>query len=619
MAVGVDGAPHAAHVSSVDYEKALIGSLLLSAQDVLPAASSANFSAVEFADYRARAAWEIACELDDAGRDVDFLTVSGGFDTRQMSSDVPWLMESMNSVPTHIHAQTYMEHVRDGHIRRSVSLFAQRAIQAAGSERSAESLMSSIEEMFSALPKPTESGDPRMRTVSTASDAALDLLSEVQDNLELRRAGKVVGVKTHIDQLDVLFGNDGFMPGYLVVAYGPEGSGKSLIADNMVVEQAKQYLAKNDPSLILDYTTERHRTQVVGRWTAAQLGIPASTLFSANFEDTPDMWDKVLSALEDVAFKNVIISHADPTIEGIRRDVRRLHRSGQIVGLIVVDFVQFMTLQGTQAGVTTAEHLKRVIYGLKSLAREERVVVFAISSVNYQGLIEGAKAISHSAEIIMAVGHHPEISGAKRVKLIKNRHGPAGEEVVLYMRDGWFHNDAPLMHPAPSDVIGIVPDASIDDWGGETALPVDAQGNEMDLESVTLRLADRSLYGAVVIGKARSGKTRLACAMANSLIAIAPRSAILHRGGTNITSEDVKNLEHVGILIVDDIDDFSQPWSLTNLRDLLEARAVMRLPTIMTTGVVPGKLVNAWGRLGASEGAIMSIITKPGFQPLYLP
>lgn len=589
------------------YDDALIGSLMIAADEVLPLADALGFSAKEFAESRAVATWEIATSLADDGQAVDFLTVSDGLSARGFSSEIPWLMTTM-TVPTAIHAGTYMEKVREAYVRRMMTLFAQRVVQLAGSPTPVDEMVTEVEELLEAVPKAVRAVVSRDRTVSTAHDAVVDLLDEMQENVELRRQGKVVGVRFHIPALDAMIIDD-FMPGALVVIYGPEGSGKSLATDSMMQGMAESYIDKHDPSVIMAYITERSRTEVVSRWMGGRLKIPATSVYAASFKDDSETWERVYKAAEDVAFGNVILDHGDVTVSRIRREVRRAKQSGQSVGLVIVDFIQFLTIKEARPGSSNrAEELARIVYGLKSLAREERVVVIAVSSVNYQGLIEGAKAISHSADTIISFAPHGEIMDAKTATLVKNRNGPRGTEVLLNINNGRFEgNTAPELSG-----VGIDRTMRIDEWIGKGL--TDMQDSLINITGVVQSIAGNEIAGVSILGDMGSGKTRLASAIANALLDIAPATCVLHRCSNNLGMDDLKSLKMAGIVILDDIHAFTQPWSLLNMRELLDHRAQAHLPTIITSRLDPGRLLTAWERTGVDRGVAVSMLVRPGFQ-----
>src|SRR3954454_25139725 len=210
--------------------------------------------------------------------------------------------------------------------------------------------------------------DDRRKDFRVISDVLGD---EIEKLAALGEAGKTVtGTPSGFPDLDEITG--GFQPGNLIILAARPSMGKSSLAANFLENAAVRY---NRPAVM--FSLEMGESELAQRFIASQGSIKGNDLRRGKVS-----WPKVTAALKSLdAAPLWIDDSSDLSVLDIRAKARRLAQQvdGEL-GLIVVDYLQLMRADTRSDSVV--EQIGEISKGLKTLARELKVPVLALSQLN---------------------------------------------------------------------------------------------------------------------------------------------------------------------------------------------------------------------------------------------
>jgi replicative DNA helicase len=181
-------------------------------------------------------------------------------------------------------------------------------------------------------------------------------------------AGKIVGVKTGISDLDAVLG--AFRPGTLNVIAARPGFGKSMFA---------LQIASTCGLPVALYTLEMTSEEQAERMISSEVeGLTSEGLRSAAVLEAKR--HSIGEALKKLAQSNIQMNdQTSTTMNQIASQCRRMKRTSGL-GLIIVDYLQLILVEGR--GENRVREVGQISKGLKRIANELRVPVIAIASLS---------------------------------------------------------------------------------------------------------------------------------------------------------------------------------------------------------------------------------------------
>lgn len=217
--------------------------------------------------------------------------------------------------------------------------------------------------------------DSSSSQVSQAGNGPLDvnrIILDVIDRID-RGYNEVMGISTGFANLDQLI--HGLHDGELIVVASRPGMGKTAFVMSLV-ESALQHSEK----AVLVYSPESPASSLIYLMLSSIGKIETWCLRSAYVTD--DDWPKLTSAVNKLKDRKLSIDD-DPsiTLEKIRARTRQLVKERGELGLIVVDNLQMIQLDGNDRG-GRSHQIAEIVCGLKALAREFKCPVVVTSHVD---------------------------------------------------------------------------------------------------------------------------------------------------------------------------------------------------------------------------------------------
>ena len=285
-----------------------------------------------------------------------------------------------------------------------------------------------------------------------------DVLSPVFNRLkELEKSdSQFTGLETGFTEFDVM--TSGLQKGDLIIIAGRPSMGKTTLAVNM----AENAAIAHGQSVVM-FSMEMAADQLVMRMISSLGRINQTRLRSGKLQ--PEDWNNVSSAMGMLKSSKMFIDDTpalSPT--EIRARARRIKREHGL-GLVLVDYLQLMQVQGTSENRTN--EISEISRSLKALARELEVPVIALSQLNRSietrtdkkpvlSDLRESGAIEQDADVIAFIYrddfYNKDPSNPRKgqadIIIGKQRNGPTGKVVLKFLGEYTkFENFVPNDYP----------------------------------------------------------------------------------------------------------------------------------------------------------------------------
>ncbi len=443
-----DGAPHYStdhSVSalklpphSIEAEQSVLGGLMLN-NDAWDRIGD-TVADVDFYREDHRKIYRAISRLIERSNPADVLTVA---ESLQMSGDlqavggISYLQSLTDSTPSAVNIRLYAEIVRERSIMRTLAKAGEEIADASYSPngREARQLLDDAEKKIfdiAEMGRKNSQGFQSMETLLTEVMSRLDELS--------KNPSAVVGKETGFVDLDNM--TSGLHDGDLVIVAGRPSMGKTAFSLNMA-----EHVAVNLGLPVLIYSMEMGGTQIAGRLLSSLSRVDQQRLRTGQL-DARD-WDRLSQAMAKLNSAPIQVDET-PALNALelRARARRMWRSYGALGLIVVDYLQLMS--ATSAGENRATEISEISRSLKSLAKELKVPVIALSQLNrsleqrpnkrpVMSDLRESGAIEQDADVILFIYrdevYNPESpdKGAAEIIIGKQRNGPIGTVKLTFL------------------------------------------------------------------------------------------------------------------------------------------------------------------------------------------
>jgi replicative DNA helicase len=425
---------------SVEAEQSVLGGLLLDNEaadrigDVL--------SAEDFYSEAHRLLYRHATQLIAEGKAADVVTLSEALASVQKLDYVgglAYLGALVQGVPTAANIRHYAAIVRERSILRQLAATAAEIAESAYRPlgRDAKAVLDEAEAKVMHIAEQGARGAQHFQEIGK-------LLAQVVDRIETLYnrddPSDVTGVPTGFTDLDRM--TSGLQPGDLVVIAGRPSMGKSSLAINM-----GEHVALNAGLPVAVFSMEMGATQLALRMIGSVGRLDQQKLRTGRL--AADDWDKLSAALGRLNDAPIVIDET-PALNAmeVRSRARRLLKQYGKLGLVIVDYIQLM--QSTSQGENRATEISEISRSLKSLAKELKVPVVALSQLNrsleqrpnkrpVMSDLRESGAIEQDADVILFIYrdevYNPETQdkGVAEIIIGKQRNGPIGTVRMTFL------------------------------------------------------------------------------------------------------------------------------------------------------------------------------------------
>ena len=431
--------------NSIDSEQSVLGGLLLhneSWDNVVNILSSNDF-------YQAshRIIYDAIVTLLEHDKPADILTVKeqvikthdedsiGGF---------TYLAQIADNTPSVFNIETYAKHVRELSIYRQLIKIGRELADTAFQPKDIEvnELLDLSERKIFEI---AEQVSRNKQEITNIKDILKDVVNRVH---EMQEKKGFRGLETGFGELDKL--TSGLQNGDLVIIAGRPSMGKTALSMNIV-----EHVAIHNSTPVAVFSLEMPTEQLVIRMISSFGRIDSSKLRDGDMSEVDwNSFNHAVRAFEE----NTILIDETPSITPteIRAKCRRLKRKYPDLGLIMVDYLQLMTVHGKSEN--RVQEISEISRSLKALAKEINVPVIALSQLN-RGVESRTKtgkgrmpqmadlresgSIEQDADIIGFIYRdevyhddaytNPEETGKADLRIAKHRNGATGNIKLAFI------------------------------------------------------------------------------------------------------------------------------------------------------------------------------------------
>ena len=295
-----------------------------------------------------------------------------------------YLADLVDRAPPAANAADYARVVYDLALRRDlIRIGGDIMKEAPDPERAA---MDQIEQAEQSLYSLAETGKPSSGFVSfsTALAGAVQMAGEAY-----QRDGKLAGLATQLHDLDQKLG--GLYPSDLLILAGRPSMGKTALATNIAFNIARNYRWEPTPEgrktvnggVVAFFSLEMSAEQLAMRILADASGVSSDRLRKGEI-DASD-FGKVRDAAIEIGESPLYIDATGGlAISKLAARARRLKRAEQGLDLIIIDYLQLITVGDGNNQRNRVQEVSEITGGLKALAKELNVPILALSQLSRQ-------------------------------------------------------------------------------------------------------------------------------------------------------------------------------------------------------------------------------------------
>ncbi|MGW2048633.1 replicative DNA helicase [Streptomyces sp. NPDC001858] len=341
-----------------------------------------------------------------------------------------YLHHLVQAVPSAMNAERYAEIVRDKALLRTVIETSTRAAARAYAQQ--DEAVEILDDAMAEFQGAATGASPLEVKLSVG-----DRWGTFLDELEAGKDPRALDTPWQ-DLNDIIE----LKPGQLITVGAATGGGKSLLGMNLASHVA---IRRNRPALVA--SMEMGGSELMARLTAAEASVDLDRLIRRKLGDHD--WAKVIKVSDRMQNARNFILDDSPnlTLSKIRARLRWMAGHGAPAAIVIADYLQLMSPEGSSSNTSRAQEVALLSRGLKLLAMEFEIPVVALAqfnrgSVGRQPLVTDFKdssAIEQDSNVILLM-HRPLAedgtdtgprAGEIDVIVAKNRNGANGRIVPL--------------------------------------------------------------------------------------------------------------------------------------------------------------------------------------------
>ncbi|MBK8286957.1 MAG: replicative DNA helicase [Ahniella sp.] len=423
--------------NAIEAEQAVLGGLMLAPESWDKVAD--KLVEEDFYRHDHQLIFRAIGELQNKSTPADAVTLGEWFESQGIAELVGgsnYILELANNTPSAANIAAYAEIVREKAVLRQL-IEAGTEIANDGflpEGRSTQEILEGAEQKVFRI---AEAGARGRKGFTSMRFAVKDAFSQLQQRYENR--GALTGVPTGFTDFDNI--TTGLQPSDLIILAARPSMGKTALALNMA-----EYCALKTKKAVAVFSMEMSASQLAFRLISSLGRINQQHLRTGDLAD--EEWPRVTSAITLLSESKIFIDDT-PALSPIelRSRARRLKREHDL-GLIVIDYLQLMSVPGNKENRAT--EISEISRSLKALAKELHVPVIALSQLNrsleqrtdkrpVMADLRESGAIEQDADLILFIyrdeyyNKESPDKGLAEIIIGKHRNGPTGTIKLTFL------------------------------------------------------------------------------------------------------------------------------------------------------------------------------------------
>ncbi len=420
-------------------EKALLGSILIDPEAYVLV--SDFLSSTDFYRETHRQVYEIVEYLVDREETPDIVSICSELDRRNIQLDpnnnynMSYLSSLINEVPTSNNAEVYGHKIEDAAVRRRLQNVAGAIASAAQTETAEEALTQSEELIYAVSERRNISS---YVPIASIVSECLELISQANENKK-----RLIGLSTGLIDVDRLLKGLRKKALYILAARPRVGKTSLLLAIAF-------FIASRLGKKVAIFSLEMGKEELTFRMISMLAGVSSDDLQLGWVDDHE--WERVSLAMSQVSESGMIIDETGGiSIAQLRSRCRQI-KAKQGLDIVFVDYLQLLSSskKDGKSHSNRVEEISDISRGLKNLAKELDIPVFALSQLSRQvesrqikvpqlSDLRESGSIEQDADCVMFIHreeqYNPETERKNVADLIvaKNRHGSEGEITLSWI------------------------------------------------------------------------------------------------------------------------------------------------------------------------------------------
>src|ERR1700677_3822463 len=436
--------------TSVHAEMTILGAMLVEPVAIIDATMLLKTD--DFALDSHRKIYDAMLHLVEVGHAVDIVTVTDALSKRKELDSVgglAYLASLSEGLPRKLSIESYVRIVRDKSLMRQLLTVCDMGmIEASDQSREALDVLNQVTSRLTEISEHAVTGGfSDIAAIVKDSFGSIDALYE--------QGREVTGLATHYVEFDRM--TSGLQESELIIIAARPSMGKTAWAIN-IAENA----AVRDGKVVAVFSLEMSKESLLRRMLASQALVSMQKI-QTGFIPKADR-SKLMEALERLAEAKIFIDDTPAiALSEMRAKARRLQRQQGVLGLIVIDYLQFVNASSFGASAKRYENrtqeVSAISRGLKALAKELRVPVVALSQLSRASEQRGGDkkpmlsdlresgSIEQDADVVAFIHRDsyynkdengeedPDSKNKAEIIIAKQRNGPTGSVQLAYIAE----------------------------------------------------------------------------------------------------------------------------------------------------------------------------------------
>lgn len=285
-----------------------------------------------------------------------------------------YLTNLANSVISIINTKDYGKTIYDLYLRRQLIKLGENIVNKATQFNVETRTINYIEEIEQQIFELASIGNIERKAISF--NKALNKAIQ-SSKLAFKKDSNIVGISSGLIDLDKFLG--GFYPSDLLILAGRPSMGKTALATNLAFNAAKN--KNNNGTSVAFFSLEMSSEQLANRLLSQEVNIPSDKIRRGEINQNDfQTFTEISKKLSDLPL--FIDDTPSLSISSLRTRARRLKRK-QNIGLIIVDYLQLLQPTGGRSRPENrVQEISEISRSLKSIAKELKVPVIALSQLS---------------------------------------------------------------------------------------------------------------------------------------------------------------------------------------------------------------------------------------------